>query len=334
LGPQVGEVSNGYRWDGVRWVPVAPAAPAVGEVVNGYRWDGRQWVPLGQPAPAQPAATQPVTAQPVPAQAGPAQVGPDQAGPAAPVLPRPAPGAQPTAAQSAPTARILPPPEPPGQPAAAADTPERPEPLPGTPSTEAPATPSPATQAPASAMPTPVWALPSPQPAPQPPASPVVPQPAPQQPAPQQPVPQGPLTALSELRRLSDAWQFEWGQKGDVVTMHRVIAEQKAFMMTSRLEYHARVRVDDAHRELRFTEYLKESGAGVTGGGDDDSMSTGFGVQRSSYNTRSDGIAEAIEEQVQRYRPKYPINFRYDLVREQAKGLADAVGYAFRYGPF
>ena len=138
---------------------------------------------------------------------------------------------------------------------------------------------------------------------------------------------------VAELRRLADAWGFEWGQRGDVITLKRVIAEHSAFMATARLEYQARVRVDDARWEVHFTELLKESGSGLTSG-DDDGMSPGFGIQKTSYNTATDGIQEAIEDQVARYGKKFTIDFRYDLVRDQVKSIADIAHYAFRYGPF
>src|SRR5665647_1695171 len=52
--PQVGQVSNGYQWNGVQWIPLGPP-PQVGQVSNGYQWNGVQWIPLATP-PAQPAA--------------------------------------------------------------------------------------------------------------------------------------------------------------------------------------------------------------------------------------------------------------------------------------
>ena len=63
-------------------------------------------------------------------------------------------------------------------------------------------------------------------------------------------------------------------------------------------------------------------------------MSPGFGIQKTSYNTATDGIKEAIEDQVARYGKKFTIDFRYDLVRDQVKSIADIAHYAFRYGPF
>ncbi len=41
------QVVNGHQWDGRQWVPVAQQAPHVGQVVNGYEWNGREWTPLG-----------------------------------------------------------------------------------------------------------------------------------------------------------------------------------------------------------------------------------------------------------------------------------------------
>ena len=49
-GPQIGQVSNGYQWNGQQWVPLTQAQQQyqVGQVVNGHRWDGQQWVPVAQ----------------------------------------------------------------------------------------------------------------------------------------------------------------------------------------------------------------------------------------------------------------------------------------------
>ena len=274
--PQVGQVVNGHRWDGYRWVPVAPA-PQVGQVVNGHRWDGYRWVPVA-PAP---------------------QVG------------QVANGHRWDGVRWVPLAA----------PAAAAAPQQQP-------AWQQPPTPQ---------APQPAWQQPAT------PQQPAAPQPAPQTPSPvAAPVPPAARPAaapvsgavLGELRLLAEAWQFSWQVKGDLVTLSRVIAERKAFLSTARLEYVASVRVDDTHRELRFTELLKETGAGMsTGGSDFDSdLPTGFGVQRTSYNTRTDGITQNIEDQAARFGSSYRHDFPYQLVREQVAGLARAQGYGFRYG--
>jgi hypothetical protein len=62
---QVGQLVNGYRWNGVTWEPVAsswgPGVPAhqVGEVVNGHRWNGFAWDPIATGWAAAPASKKP-----------------------------------------------------------------------------------------------------------------------------------------------------------------------------------------------------------------------------------------------------------------------------------
>ena len=137
---------------------------------------------------------------------------------------------------------------------------------------------------------------------------------------------------LTELGKLAQAWQFEWRQKADQVILSRVVAEQKALMATGQLTYEARIRIDDARREVRFTELLKESRSGMSSGGDDDFGPSGFGVQRTSYNSRTDTVQDSIEEQAARYRSKYPLDFRYDAVSPQVRGIAETAGYTLAYG--
>ena len=138
---------------------------------------------------------------------------------------------------------------------------------------------------------------------------------------------------LAELGRLAQAWQFEWRQKADRVILRRVVAEQKSFMATAKLEYEAQVRVDDARREVHFVELLREARSGMNAGGvDDDFGPSGFGVQRSSYNTAKDTVQDNIDQQAALYRTRYGLDFRYDLVRQQVSGIAAAAGYAFSYG--
>ena len=91
-------------------------------------------------------------------------------------------------------------------------------------------------------------------------------------------------------------------------------------------------RIDDARREVRFTELLKESRSGMSSGGDDDFGPSGFGVQRTSYNSRTDTVQDSIEEQAARYRSKYPLDFRYDAVSPQVRGIAETAGYTLAYG--
>ena len=192
--PQVGQVANGYQWNGVQWIPLGPP-PQVGQVSNGYQWNGSQWILLA-PSPAQPA---------------------------------------------------------------------------------------------------------------------------------------GEAVLVGEILRYAQAAGFSVQQSGHQLTLERVVAERKSFLSTARLEYRATISLDEVRRSARFTEMLKESGAGLTSGGGDDGdlgTATGFSFEKTSHNSRKDGIAESIEEQAARFGTKYAPGFPYSEVKGHIDRVCMAAGYS------
>ena len=138
---------------------------------------------------------------------------------------------------------------------------------------------------------------------------------------------------LAELHRFADAWQLTWSQKRDKVQLERVVAERKVMLGTARLTYRATVTIDDARREVVFSELLAEKGSGMSSGGDDgEGSGFGFGVQTTSYNTRRDTIANTIEDQARQFSRQYVLDFPYARVREVVAQITAAAGYAFRSG--
>lgn len=137
---------------------------------------------------------------------------------------------------------------------------------------------------------------------------------------------------VSELHRFADAWKLEWSQKHDTVRLERVVAERKVMLGRTTLTYRATITIDDARRAVAFTEMLTEKGSGMTSGGDDDSIGTGFGIQTTSYNTRRSTIADTIEDQARQYASHYVLDFPYARVREVVGQIAQAAGYGYRYG--
>jgi hypothetical protein len=191
--PQVGQVANGYQWNGVQWVPLGPP-PQVGQVANGYQWNGVQWIPLATPA-AQPAQA----------------------------------------------------------------------------------------------------------------------------------------VLVGEIMRFAQAAGFTVQQSAHQLTLERVVAERKTFLSSAKLEYRATVSLDEGRRTARFTELLKESGAGLTSGGGDDGdfgTASGFSFQKSSFNSRKDGIGESIEEQAARFGTKYAPGFPYAEVKGHIARACAAAGYS------
>ena len=108
------------------------------------------------------------------------------------------------------------------------------------------------------------------------------------------------------------------------------MAERKAFLSRKKLTYIARWRVDDAGREVRFTEMLKESGFGLSGG--DSGMPPGFGFKAETYHTGfgkpRDGT---IEEQSNLFGKRYSYSFEFGKVRKELERIAAGGGYAFKY---
>jgi hypothetical protein len=123
---------------------------------------------------------------------------------------------------------------------------------------------------------------------------------------------------LTELHKFAEAWVFDWSQQGDTIVLSRVVAEQKEFMSAARLEYRARVRVDDAAWEVRFVDSFVEEGAAVP----------------SPDEPAAGAAPETIEQQAARLGVKYTIDFRNDMVRDQVRGIAEGAHYSFRYGPW
>ncbi|RJQ42708.1 MAG: hypothetical protein C4534_09735 [Gaiellales bacterium] len=105
-------------------------------------------------------------------------------------------------------------------------------------------------------------------------------------------------------------------------------------MSKKKLEYVAKFRVDDEDRVLRFSEMLKETGSGVSGGGMDGDTSPGFGFKKESYRTGGGPREGTIEEQSNLFGKKYEYTFRFGDIRNRFERLAAENGYSFEYRVF
>jgi hypothetical protein len=121
----------------------------------------------------------------------------------------------------------------------------------------------------------------------------------------------------------------ELKEKKGVCTFRLTVAERKAFLSKKKLEYIAKYRLDDTARELRFTEMLKESGSGVSGGGDD--MSPGFGFKTETYKTSAGPREGTITEQSQYFGEQYSYSYDFSAIRTWMEQAATAAGYSFNY---
>lgn len=116
-------------------------------------------------------------------------------------------------------------------------------------------------------------------------------------------------------------------QKDGSLKLEAVVAERKKFLSRKKLTYICRLRVDDAARQVRFFEMLKESGFGLGAGGDDSAPGVGFKKEV----TASSGKARTatIEEQSRLFGEDYRYTFDLGRLREAVRRAAAEAGYGF-----
>ena len=133
----------------------------------------------------------------------------------------------------------------------------------------------------------------------------------------------------------ADGGEFK-DKGGGKFSYEKLIAERKVFwFMKSKLEYKAKIKIDDGAKEVAFSEMLKESGFGVSSGsgfgGGDMGMSPGFGFKKETYNTLSGAREGTIEEQSNLFGKKYEYKFDYGKIRKMVESAAKKAGYGFKY---
>jgi len=121
------------------------------------------------------------------------------------------------------------------------------------------------------------------------------------------------------------------GGKNDTYEFEYVVAERKAFLSKKKLVYKASFRLDNAGWKLHFTEMLKESGMGLTSGGDDMDMSPGIGFKKGTYKVGFGGREGGIEEQSKLFGKEYNYSFDFGAIRNKFKSIAGDFGYEFEY---
>lgn len=139
---------------------------------------------------------------------------------------------------------------------------------------------------------------------------------------------------FEEIEKLAKSNGLEFKQKKDEITLNKVVAERKAFLSKKKLEYIAKIKVDEESKEVKFSEMLKESGSGLSSGGFDNDMSAGFGFKAGTYKTGVDGISGDIEEQSKLFGKDYSYDFKYEEIRNQVKALAEKLKYQYSYSVF
>lgn len=141
------------------------------------------------------------------------------------------------------------------------------------------------------------------------------------------------MALLDEIKAAAQQMGFQVEEKRGTYRMHMTVAERKAFLSRKKLEYIASFKIDDAAKKMSFTEMLKESGSGMTGGGDFDEsgMTTGFGFKTETYRTGPGPRQGTIVEQSDLFGKKYEYQVDFRVVREKLEALAEREGYEFFY---
>ena len=139
------------------------------------------------------------------------------------------------------------------------------------------------------------------------------------------------MSITDELKNIVSGIPAKINEKKGVYEFEVQLAERKAFLTKQKLIYSAKFRVDEQAKEVRFTEMLKESGAGVSTGGASDDMSPGFGFKKETYNTFSGTRSGTIEEQSSLFGKKYEYKFDYGAIRKKFESKAKEHGYKFTY---
>jgi hypothetical protein len=133
-----------------------------------------------------------------------------------------------------------------------------------------------------------------------------------------------------EIKQVFAAFPAKISETNGLFTVEYVIAERTSFLSKKKLVYTAKYRIDANMREVRFTELLKESGSGLSGGGGFDS-SPGFGFRTETYNTTSGPREGTIEEQSNLFGATYTYTFDFRAIRGVVEKKAQKAGFAFRY---
>jgi hypothetical protein len=136
---------------------------------------------------------------------------------------------------------------------------------------------------------------------------------------------------LDDINAVVSALPARLQEKNGKYSFQFVIAERKVFLSTKKLIYNAAFRIDEISGEVRFTEMLKESGAGVYAGDSNVGISPGMGFKVETYTIGGKQREGNIAEQSVLFGKKYNYSFDYSRVRREIEAAAAKAGYAFKY---
>lgn len=100
----------------------------------------------------------------------------------------------------------------------------------------------------------------------------------------------------------------QWNLCGDIWECSALLAEKNFLFSKSKLNYRARMKVDDQLKHLKFSESLLENKSDL-----------------------SHAPASGIEEQSLYFSQKYQFKFDHQDIRKKVEALAATLGYTFEY---
>jgi hypothetical protein len=137
------------------------------------------------------------------------------------------------------------------------------------------------------------------------------------------------MSLVEEIGKIAGEVGAGLQERKGVYTLECVVAERKAWLSRKKLVYRAKFAIDEANKELRFTEMLKESGFGLSSG--DADTSPGFGFKKETYKQGLGPREGTIEEQSNLFGEKYQYKFEWGKIRKAVEEKAQALGYKFSY---
>ena len=137
------------------------------------------------------------------------------------------------------------------------------------------------------------------------------------------------MALIDDISGMASSIGAELKEKKGAYTLTMVVAERKALLTRKKLEYIAKFRVDDAAREMRFTEMLKETGSGISSGSED--ISPGFGFKTETYKTGAGPREGNITQQSNYFGKQYSYSYDWSAIRKWMEQAAQATGYSFNY---
>ncbi len=136
-------------------------------------------------------------------------------------------------------------------------------------------------------------------------------------------------TLLDDIKAIAKGIPAELKEKKGVYTLEFTVAERKVLLSKKKLTYSAKFRLDDANKEFRFTEMLKEASSGMSSG--DSDFGPGFGFKKETYKTGGGPREGSIEEQSVMFGQQYSYSFDFKKVRTALESAAAKAGYTFKY---